>query len=51
MKVAKKNKKKNRILPYSWLPAGTYHTDLAIRKKNLQNLANLVLFFCKKAFV
>jgi hypothetical protein len=33
MKVGGENKtkqNKNRILPYSWLPAGTYHTDLAI---------------------
>jgi hypothetical protein len=41
-----KVEKKPKILLYSWLPAGTYHTNLAIfLKKILQNLANLGHFF------
>jgi hypothetical protein len=30
MKVGQKKKKKSRILPFSWLPIGTNHNNLAI---------------------
>ncbi len=41
----KKEKKKKRILPYSWLPAGTCHTDLAIWKKGFSKSGEFGLFF------
>jgi hypothetical protein len=34
--------KKNHFI--SWLPIGTYHKNLAIKKKNLENLVKLGLF-------
>jgi hypothetical protein len=43
MKVLLKN-----ILLYSWLPHGTYHTNLVIWKKFTQNLVRITPIFSMK---
>jgi hypothetical protein len=35
---------KNKIILYSWLPIGTYHKNLAIKKNYLENLVKSGLF-------
>jgi hypothetical protein len=42
--------KKKQNVKYSWLLTGTYHQNLAIWKKDLQNLAILDHFFNEKTF-
>jgi hypothetical protein len=41
----RKRKNFNRFHILLWLPPETYHQNLAIQKKNLQNLANLGFSF------